>query len=153
MSTNRAGIDPNRKPTIIGMSSADDSTIVEAFFDPTTHRQLVDALISSATIGGYSTVVSGSKSSTSVGKGVPLVAVSTPCKLVVVTFPANTLGSGNNIGAQCAIGGSNVKATQGAEVGHVLLSGANQQFYVSDASSLYLDILNSGDYITFNIFN
>ena len=97
--------------------------------------------------GGYSTITSGSQSNSSTTTAVGLVAISTPCKLVVITVP-----TGNSY-QQVSIGGSNAVATIGSEIGHIMISGSSQGFYITDASNLYLAVGTANDKVSYNIFN
>lgn len=47
--------DNNRVPTQIGVSSSDGTTPTTVYVDPSTHRQYVDATVSSATVSGSKT--------------------------------------------------------------------------------------------------
>jgi hypothetical protein len=112
--------------------------------DPTTNYLLTSAL---ATTGGYTSVTSGTDTCASTSTAVGVVSISTPCKFVVISVGIN------NTGTQVCVGGSNVNATAGSEIGHIIIKGGNQGFYISDASNLYWIADTVGDKISYNIFN
>lgn len=111
--------------------------------DPTTLGLLISGYVQTS---GYSTVTSGSATTTTTS-GAQLVSVSTPCKAVTVFIPIG------NTGTQVAFGGSNVNAIAGSEVGHLVIKGSSQTFYISDASSLYFALDTANDKVSYNIFN
>lgn len=96
-------------------------------------------------------VVSGTKTSTTVGTGVALVSTVTPCRRVVISAystNANTV----------AIGDSTVKAENSASgtktgKGEQLVQTSTTIIDISDASLLFLDVAVSGDGVSFNIFS
>ncbi len=143
MSTNRALRDVNRVTTLLALSSQDDLTIIELYADPTTHRLYVDALVGQPT--GYSTVASGTATNNTSGTAVQLP--SNAARMVEIFVPTG------NTSSQVAVGGSNVKAATGSEVGSILISGVLQQFYVSNSNLLWFDVGTNGDKISYNIYN
>jgi hypothetical protein len=96
---------------------------------------------------GYTTVTSGTDTCASTATAVGVVSISTPCKMVVISVPIN------NTGTEVAVGGNNVIAIAGSEVGHIIIKGGSQNFYISDASQLYWIADTVGDKISYNIFN
>lgn len=62
-----AGTDENRAKSIIGTSNAGDGAIVQVWADPSTHRLLVDANVSSATVTGSLTNNNAAPAANNVG--------------------------------------------------------------------------------------
>lgn len=95
----------NQVPSLIMKSNAADNADVVSWADPTTHRLLVDALISALQLSGNGTIGDGSKNVTTAGTRVA-IASSTACRKVTVQAkPTNT---GN-----VYVGGSTVSSTSG----------------------------------------
>ena len=82
------------------------------------------------------------KVSTSVGTAVRLVSTNTPCRRVTIqALPTNT----NWI----AIGDSSVLCTAGSEKGTFLSAGSSVTMYIEDLYQIYLDVLTSGEGVTY----
>ncbi len=136
--------DENHYRVITGVTN-DSNKFVKMFrIDPTSLGLVVAGTVAN---GGYTTVTSGTATGSSTSTAAGVVAISTPCKAVVISVPIN------NTGVQVSVGGSNVIATMGSEIGHIIIKGANQIFYISDAANLYWIPDTVGDKISFNIFN
>ncbi len=116
--------DQNHYRVMLGVTNS-TQTIKQVRLDENTGGLVVSGAISA---GAYTTVTSGSFT-TSTTAGAQLVAIPTTCKKVTITVPTA------NTGQQICAGGSNVSAVLGAEIGHILISGASEDFYISDASS------------------
>lgn len=144
MSSEVAKGDQNHYRVIQGVTNDGSQDLKMIRVDPTTLGLLIAGAVSAA---GYSTVTSGSATNSTTNTAAGVVAISTPCKAVVVSVPIN------NTGTQVAVGGNNVNATAGSEVGHIVIRGANQIFYISDASQLYWVPDTANDKISYNIFN
>ena len=112
--------------------------------DPTSLGLIVAGATQS---GGYSSVTSGTDTCASTTTAAGVVAISTPCKAVVISVPIN------NTGTEVSVGGSNVSAIAGSEIGHIIIKGGSQIFYISDAANLYWIADTVGDKISYNIFN
>lgn len=136
------GKDANRITVLGGTSSSDGITVVAPWTDPVTHRQLVDSLTSQST--GYSAVTSFTATNNTSGTAVQLASVA--AKMVEIFVPTG------NTSSQVAVGGSNVKAAAGSEVGTILISGVLQQFYVTNANLLWFDVGTNGDKISYNVY-
>lgn len=135
--------DENRYRVGAGVTNDANQDVVMDRHDPTTKRKLVDALTAQQ---GYSSVTSGSFTTTTTA-GVQLVSVATPCKKVTIAVPTG------NTGSQVCIGGSNVNAGSGSEIGHILISGSSQDFYIADASNLYVALNTANDKVSYNIWS
>lgn len=137
-----AARDANRIGALIVVSSTDGTTPLAIYGDPITHRLYVDALTGQPT--GYSTVTSATATNSTAGTAVQFASAA--CKLVSVFVPTG------NTSSQIAIGGSNVKAASGSEVGLVLISGSTYNFYVTNTNLLWFDVGTNGDKISYNYY-
>lgn len=144
MANEAAKHDVNHYPVGLAVTNDASQEIRQVRVDPTSGGLIIGG---SSSIGGYSTVVSGRKSSSSPGTAVAIVGSSTPCKKVSISVPTG------NTSTQVAVGDSTVLATPGSERGQILIVGASTDIYISDAVNIYVDVGTSGDAITFNIFN
>lgn len=144
MASEAAKHDVNHYPVGLAVTNDANQDIKQIRVDATTGGVVVSGSISN---GGYTTVASGRKSSSSVGTAVAIVAISTPCKKVSISVPTG------NTSSQVAIGDSTALATPGSERGQILIVGASTDVYISDAQNIYVDVGTSGDAITFNVFN
>lgn len=89
----------------------------------------------------------GSQSVAAAGTPVALAAVSTLCKLVVVTARS---GNTKNI----AYGWSNaVRATAGTEIGGVLTPGVSVALPATDLHNLFIDATVNGEGVSYTYFN
>lgn len=136
--------DQNNYRTITGVTNDANQDIKIFRVDPTSLGLLVSGTLATS---GYTTVTSGTDTGSSTATAVGVVAISTPCKAVVISVPIN------NTGTQVSVGGSNVIAIAGSEIGHIIIKGGNQIFYISDASNLYWIPDTVNDKISYNIFN
>ena len=143
MSSEVAKGDQNHYRTITGVTNDANQDIKIFRVDPTSLGLIVAGTMMN---GGYTSVTSGTAtgSSTTVAAGV--VGISTPCKKVTITVPTT------NTGQEVCVGGSNVSAVLGSEIGHILITGSSQDFYIADASNLYWIPNTVGDKISFNIW-
>lgn len=90
---------------------------------------------------GYSTIGDGLKDITTAGTREALAA-STACKKIEIT--ANL----DNVGIVC-VGGNTVVAAVVGRRGIPLNQGSNITVYIEDLASVYLDVVNSGDGVTY----
>jgi hypothetical protein len=136
--------DQNHYRVAMGVTNDSNEFIKMFRIDPTSGGLVT---LGTYQASGYTTVVSGSDTCASTTTAVGVVSISTPCKLVVIAVPIG------NTGTQVCIGGSNVIATSGSEIGHIIIKGGTESFNISDASNLYwiADTLN--DKISYNIYN
>ena len=85
----------------------------------------------------------GFKLVTTAGTPVPLAAVDTPCKSIIITAKASNTG-------KIAVGGPTVVATIGAtQTGVVLAAGGVLQLDITDVHNVYIDATVSGEGVTF----
>lgn len=95
----------NQVPSLLLKSNAADNADVIGWADPTTHRLLVDALVSALQLSGNGTISDGAKNVTTAGTRLA-IASSTACRKVTVQAkPTNT----GNI----YVGGATVSSTSG----------------------------------------
>lgn len=93
----------------------------------------------------FQNAVSGRKVGT-VGDPVQVTATSTPCGMVhIQAFPGN---SGN-----VAIGDEDINAASGSERGKILAPGEHYDYPIDNLSKVYLDILTTGDGISYLYFS
>ena len=96
---------------------------------------------------GFNTLVSGGKVvSTTPGTPVALAGSATPCRHVTVSCLPNN-------GSYIYVGGSGTKATAGSEEGVLLMPQASYDLDINDVSKIFIDVVNSGDGVTFNYFD
>jgi len=89
------------------------------------------------------TLASGRKVSTTVGTAVTLIGTTRPnCKRITIT----ALNTNTNL---VYVGGSTTLATVGAELGISLSGGDAFTLGVDDCNDIYLDVITSGEGVTF----
>jgi hypothetical protein len=135
--------DQNNYRVIQAVTNDSNQNLKNVRLDPTTLALLVSGVM---TASGYTTVTSGTFTTTGTA-GAQLVSISTPCKKVTITVPTS------NTGQEVCVGGSNVSAVLGSEIGHILITGSSQDFYIADASSLYVSLNIANDKVAYNIWN
>jgi hypothetical protein len=136
--------DQNNYRTITGVTNDANEYIRIFRVDPVSGGLVVGGTIQNA---GYTSVTSGTDTCASTTTGAGVVVIPTPCQAVVISVPIN------NTGTEVCIGGSNVSAIAGSEIGHIIIKGGSQLFNISDASNLYWIADTVGDKISYNIFN
>lgn len=133
-----AKIDNNNNSTMLGVSSADDTTPVALAADPTTKRLRVDALNEES---GHGTVGDGTATVTTNGTRVQLHA-DTDCKRVYIEAHESNTGT-------IVVGGSTVVAASSTRRGRILLPTQGDWFKVSNLNLLYIDSTADGDKVNF----
>ena len=88
-------------------------------------------------------IVTGTKTVTTAGTAVRITAVSTPCKLVII--------SGDTVaGILCAVGDASVVANVSGQKGIVIIPGNDPVFIpINDLSLLYVDAASNGGKIAY----
>ena len=134
--------DQNHYRVIMGVTNDSNQSIKQVRIDPATGYLLMGGTLQA---GGYTSVTSGSFTTTTTA-GVQLVSIPTPCKKVTLTVPTS------NTGQEVCVGGFNVSAVLGSEVGHIVITGSSQDFFISDASLLYISLNTANDKVSYNIW-
>lgn len=104
------------------------------------HNQKIAQKVGVIPISG--TITSGRKTSTTIGTAVSITTDRFCRNLKISALPTNT--------SAVYVGGSNTLATAGSEVGIALSGGGFIEFVISDPSLIYLDVLTSGDGVTYS---
>lgn len=128
------GIDP------VGLKNTAGTQI-----DPATEETLLDILAALGG-GGYTTIADGNKDVTLAGTAEKLIASATPCRKVTIT--ANIDNSDYVV-----VGGSTVVAAVAGRRGTPLVQGQSFDVLIDDASKIYLDVVSSGDGVTYTYLN
>lgn len=128
------GIDP------VGLRNTLDQPI-----DPATEETLQDILVALGG-GGITTITDGNKTVTLAGTPERLVASTTACRKVVITALIN-----NN--DTVVVGGSTVVASLAGRRGIPLIQGQSCEIQIDDLNKIYLDVVTSGDGVSFAAFN
>jgi len=90
----------------------------------------------------YAKINSGRKTVTTAGTRVQLTTSPTPCKHIEVkALPTNT--------RIVVVGGSDVVAAAGSEVGIPLYPGDSYKFMINDISKIYIDSIVNGEGVTY----
>ena len=110
----------------------------------TLTRMIVDTNGQLITVeDSFSSIVSGRKAVASKGTAEKVIASSTPCRGVLISADTGNQG-------EVVIGGSNVVAVAGSQVGTVLFAGNPAiKIMIDDLSDLWIDSQFDGDAVAF----